>query len=220
MIPKQKAEEILESIWNTDEAGEYTVEAVRRHCPEEISDSELEQLEADGLVLREGARILFTAEGKERARGVVRRHRLTECLLTFVLKLPEDKAHDIACDMEHILPPEMVSSICTLLGHPSHSPSGKAIPRGDDCRENQTTVNVAIVNLTDLRPGESGTVAYIQPKNHERLHRLTSFGIVPGVPVELHQKYPAYCIKFEETELALDKDVAEDIYVRKHSPEG
>jgi len=219
MVSKQKAEEILESIWNTDEAGEFTVEAVRRHCPEEVADADLEQLEADGLVLREGARILFTAEGKERAQGVVRRHRLTECLLTFVLKLPEDRAHDIACDMEHILPPEMVSSICTLLGHPSHSPGGKPIPRGDDCRDKQTTVDVAIVNLTELRPGESGTVAYIKPKHHERLHRLTSFGIVPGVPVELHQKYPAYCIKFEETELALDKDAAEDIYVRRHEPQ-
>lgn len=215
MIPKQKAEEILESIWNTDEAGEFTVEAVRRDCPEEITDAELEQMEADGQVLREGERILFTADGKEQARGVVRRHRLTECLLTFVLGLPEEQAHDIACDMEHILPPEMVSSICTLLGHPAHSPGGKLIPRGDDCRQKQTTVDVAIVNLTELRPGEGGTVAYIKPKDHERLHRLTAFGIVPGVPIELHQKYPAYCIKFEETELALDKDVAEDIYVRR-----
>jgi DtxR family Mn-dependent transcriptional regulator len=215
MISKQKAEEILESIWDADEAGEFTVEAVRRHCSEEISDAELAQLEADGLVLREGSRILFSAEGKERARGVVRRHRLTECLLTFVLKLPEEKAHDIACDMEHILPLEMVSSICTLLGHPSHSPGGLPIPRGEDCRQKQTTVGVAIVNLTELSAGEGGTVAYIQPKDHGRLHRLTAFGIVPGVFVELHQKYPAYCIKFEETELALDRDVAEDIYVRK-----
>jgi len=215
MIPKQKVEEILESVWNTEEAGEFTVEAVRRDCPEEITDAELELLEADGQLLREGPRILFTAEGKERARGVVRRHRLTECLLTFVLGLPEEQAHDIACDMEHHLPVEMVSSICTLLGHPSHSPGGKRIPRGHDCRENQTTVDVAIVNLTELRPGESGTVAYIKPKHHDRLHRLTAFGIVPGVPIELHQKYPAYCIKFEETELAIDKDVAEDIFVRR-----
>lgn len=219
MLSKQKAEEILESIWNTDEAGEFTVAAVRRHCEEEITEEDLEQLESDGFVLREGERILFTAEGKERARGVVRRHRLTECLLTFVLGLPEEKAHDIACDMEHILPSEMVSSICTLLGHPSHSPGGKPIPRGDDCRQKQTTVGVAIVNLTELNPGERGMVAYIKPKHHERLHRLTAFGIVPGVPVELHQKYPAYCIKFEETELALDKDVAEDIYIRR-LPEG
>ena len=48
-----------------------------------------------------------------------------------------------------------------------------------------------------------------------RLHRLTGFGIVPGVTVKLHQTYPAFCIKFEETELAIERDVAEDIFVSR-----
>ena len=89
MIPRQKAEEVLEAIWNADEAGEFTLDAVRTYCPEEISDGNLQQLEADGLLIRQGERILFTPEGKERAKGVIRRHRLTESLLTYVLGLPE-----------------------------------------------------------------------------------------------------------------------------------
>ncbi len=92
MIPRQKVEEILEAIWKADEAGEFTLGAVRRHCPEEISDANLQHLETEGLVIRQGERILFTAEGKEQARGVIRRHRLTESLLTYVLGLPEEKA--------------------------------------------------------------------------------------------------------------------------------
>ena len=215
MIPKQKVEEVLEAIWRADEAGEFTLDTVRRYCPEEISDENLQQLEADGLVIRQGERILFTPEGKEQAKGVVRRHRLTESLLTYVLGLPEDKADAIACDMEHTLPPEMERSICTLLGHPPFSPAGKPIPPGEDCREKLSSVAAAIVNLCDLSPGEEGRIAYIRPKNHDRLHRLTSFGIVPGVTVKLHQTYPAFCIKFEETELAIDPDVAEDIFVSK-----
>jgi DtxR family Mn-dependent transcriptional regulator len=132
-----------------------------------------------------------------------------------VLGLPEDKADAIACDMEHALPPEMERSICTLLGHPSFSPAGKPIPPGDDCIEKLSSFDAAIVNLCDLSPGEEGRIAYIRPKNHTRLHRLTAFGIVPGVTVKLHQTYPAFCIKFEETELAIDPDVAEDIFVSK-----
>jgi DtxR family Mn-dependent transcriptional regulator len=215
MIPKQKVEEVLEAIWNADEAGEFTLDAVRRHCPEEISDANLQDLEADGLVIRQGERILFTPEGKEQAKGVVRRHRLTESLLTYVLGLPEDKADAIACEMEHKLPPEMECSICTLLGHPPFSPAGKPIPPGEDCLEKLSTVDAAIVNLCDLRPGEVGRIVYIRPKNHTRLHRLSAFGIVPGVSVKLHQTYPAFCIKFEETELAIERDVAEDIFVSK-----
>jgi len=215
MIPRQKVEEVLEAIWNADEAGEFTLDAVRKHCPEEISDGHLQQLEADGLVIRQGERILFTAEGKEQAQGVVRRHRLTESLLTYVLGLSEEKADAIACDMEHTLPPEMERSICTLLGHPPFSPAGKPIPPGSDCLQKLSSVDAAIVNLCDLSPGEEGRIAYIRPKSHNRLHRLTAFGIVPGVTVKLHQTYPAFCIKFEETELAIDPDVAEDIFVSK-----
>jgi DtxR family Mn-dependent transcriptional regulator len=215
MIPRQKVEEVLEAIWRADEAGEFTLDDVRRYCPEEISDGNLEQLEADDLVIRQGARILFTALGKEQAQGVIRRHRLTESLLTYVLGLPGEKADAIACDMEHTLPPEMERSICTLLGHPPFSPAGKPIPPGEDCRQKLSSVDAAIVNLCDLAPGEQGRIAYIRPKNHARLHRLTAFGIVPGVTVKLHQTYPAFCIKFEETELAIDPDVAEDIFVSK-----
>jgi DtxR family Mn-dependent transcriptional regulator len=214
MIPRQKVEEILEAIWKADEAGEFTLGAVRRHCPEKISDANLQHLETDGLVIRQGERILFTAEGKEQAQGVIRRHRLTESLLTYVLGLPEEKAD------AHALPPEMERSICTLLGHPPFSPTGKPIPPGDDCRQKLSSVDAAIVNLCELSPGEQGRVAYIRPKNHARLHRLTAFGIVPGVTVKLHQTYPAFCLKFEETELAIDPDVAEDIFVSRIGPAG
>jgi DtxR family Mn-dependent transcriptional regulator len=148
---------------------------------------------------------------------VIRRHRLTESLLTYVLGLPEEKADAIACDMEHTLPPEMERSICTLLGHPPFSPAGKPIPPGEDCLQKLSSIDAAIVNLCDLVPGEEGRIAYIRPKNHTRLHRLSAFGIVPGVTVKLHQTYPAFCIKFEETELAIDPDVAEDIFVSKIS---
>jgi DtxR family Mn-dependent transcriptional regulator len=220
MIPRQKVEEILEAIWNADEAGEFTLDAVRKCCPERIPEANLQHLEAEGLVIRQGQRILFTAEGKEQAQGVIRRHRLTESLLTYVLGLPEEKADAIACDMEHTLPPEMERSICTLLGHPPFSPTGKAIPPGEDCRQKLRSVDRAIVNLCELSPGEEGRIAYIRPKNHARLHRLTAFGIVPGVTVKLHQTYPAFCLKFEETELAVDPDVAEDIFVSRIGPAG
>jgi DtxR family Mn-dependent transcriptional regulator len=215
MIPRQKVEEILEAIWKADEGGEFTLAAARRYCPEEISDAHLRDLESEELIIREGERILFSAEGREQARAVIRRHRLTESLLTYVLGMPEEKADAIACEMEHQLPPEMERSICTLLGHPPFSPTGKPIPPGDDCREKLNSVDAAIMNLCDLSPGDEGRIVYIRPKNHSRLHRLTAFGLVPGVTVRLHQTYPAFCLKFEETELAIDPDVAEDIFVSR-----
>jgi DtxR family Mn-dependent transcriptional regulator len=217
MLSQQKTEEILEAVWVADEEGDDSAANVRAHCPEDVSDDDLAELQRQDLVITEDQHLRLTGRGRTQARGVVRRHRLTESLLTYVLKLPESQAHEIACHMEHILPPEMEISICTLLGHPEFSPEGKPIPPGEDCLERLDSVQVQIVNLCEMKPGEEGRIAYIKPKHHRRLHRLSSFGIVPGVVVELHQRSPAYVIKFEQTELAIDRDVAEDIYVRRIS---
>jgi DtxR family Mn-dependent transcriptional regulator len=77
-----------------------------------------------------------------------------------------------------------------------------------------------IVNLTALQPGERGRITYITPKHHDRLHRLTSFGLIPGTVIELHQKRPAYCIRYEGTEIAINADIAEDIFVSRIAPNG
>ena len=41
------------------------------------------------------------------------------------------------------------------------------------------------------------------------------FGLTPGTVVQLHQRSPAFCIRYEGTELALDREVAEDIFVTR-----
>ena len=55
--------------------------------------------------------------------------------------------------------------------------------------------------------------AYINTTSHPRLHKLISFGLTPGVSIKIHQKSPSFVISCEQTELALEKDVARDIYV-------
>jgi len=63
--------------------------------------------------------------------------------------------------------------------------------------------------------GETVKVAYILTHSHPRLHKLMSFGIAPGVKIRMHQKYPSYIIQVEETQIALEKEVISDIYVRR-----
>ena len=58
-------------------------------------------------------------------------------------------------------------------------------------------------------------MVYLKPKDHHRLHKLTSLGLTPNVLLELHQRHPAYCVRFEGTELAFDRDVAADIFVAR-----
>ena len=206
-------EELLEALWKVDEGGDPSIDAIRRVLPIELREDDLELLDKRGLVTRDGSHVRLTFDGRAEARSVVRRHRLAESLFATVLDIGPDRQEQVACEVEHTLLPELEEAICTLLGHPSLCPDGKPIPPGRCCGSHRTITSTAVVSLCSLSPGERGRVRYIRPKNHERLHRLTSFGLTPGTVVEVHQRAPAFCIRFEGTELALDRDVAEDIFL-------
>ena len=212
---KKAFEEILEAIWKADEDGDSSLDAIRASCPDQIEEEDLGLLEKRKLITRETNKLLLTYEGRKEAKGVVRRHRLAESLFATVLDLDVEKREAIACEVEHTLLPETEQAICTLLGHPTTCPDGKPIPPGHCCSAGRTMASAVVVSLDNLRPGDKGRITYIKPKNHSRLHRLNSFGLTPGTMVEMHQRSPAFCIRYEGTELALNRDVAEDIYVAK-----
>ncbi len=213
-------EEILESMWKVDENLETsTAAAVRKMCPDNIAEEDLLSLEKQGFIVRSGDIITMTEEGRAEAEGVVRRHRLAEVLFSTMLNLDAKQREDAACEVEHTLLPEMEQAICTLLGHPTTCPDGKPIPRGKCCFAHRTVAATVIVSLSQLSPGEKGRIMYIKPKHHARFHRLSSFGLTPGTLVEVHQRFPALCIRYEGTELALNRDAAEDIFVARVNTE-
>lgn len=45
--------------------------------------------------------------------------------------------------------------------------------------------------------------------------QLSGFGFYPGAIIQIHQKFPSYIIRTDQTELALETDVACRIWVRR-----
>lgn len=211
----QKHEEILEAIWTTSENDKYSIAAIKKECHEDLSDSDLSKLEKRGLIVMSGDKILFTEDGKSCAEKIIRRHRLAEVLVHSILMLKDSKMEEIACKVEHTLLPEIEESICTLLGHPETCPDGRSIPRGRCCGKSIKAINNMVVSLNELKSDESAKVMYIRPGNHAQLHQLLSFGLNPGVIVTVHHHIPTFCIKFENTELALDEEIVKNIFVLK-----
>lgn len=211
----KQLEHTLEAILMSTQRGDKTIEGARSFHTDAVSTAEIEALKKEGLLEREGRQLELTPTGLELAEDVVRRHRLTEVLLSTVLGLSAERASEIGCMVEHDIRPEMVEAVCTLLGHPVHCPHGDPIPPGHCCRDKRTTIESTVVPLTSLSAGESGRVVYITPRSYPRLQRLMSLGITPGVRVTLHRRRPAFCLRFEETELAVDRDVAADIHVAR-----
>jgi putative ABC transport system ATP-binding protein len=85
------------------------------------------------LVLLQNGEVQLTPAGSQRARGVVRRHRLAERLFKDTFSIEDSEAQTQACKFEHIISPELDQRICTFLGHPKTCPHGNPIPPGDCC---------------------------------------------------------------------------------------
>jgi DtxR family Mn-dependent transcriptional regulator len=160
-------------------------------------------------------RVELTQAGEQRARDVVRRHRLTERLFRDLLQLSDDATESQACEFEHILSPEATESVCTLLGHPPTCPHGKAIPPGPCCGAVQKTLRPLVTGLPSFELGAAGRIVFIAPKFHDRMDRLAALGVIPGSEIRLHQRSPSFVIEVGETTIALDPEIAREIYVKR-----
>jgi DtxR family Mn-dependent transcriptional regulator len=72
-----------------------------------------------------------------------------------------------------------------------------------------------MVPLSDLRPGQSGEVVEIKAATSGRLLSLSSLGLAPGSLIRLQQRVPAFIVWVGETQLSLDREVAQDILLRR-----
>lgn len=77
--------------------------------------------------------VSLTEKGSDRARFILRNHRLVEMFLVQVVGVERAKVHSYACAMEHSIPPELDRWLCAQLGHPRRSLGGKEIPPGACC---------------------------------------------------------------------------------------
>jgi DtxR family transcriptional regulator, Mn-dependent transcriptional regulator len=208
-------EEALEVLWKNKQCNQKDKKTLQADIANWIGDKVYEDLIAQKFIYVDGDNIELTKEGEETGRSITRRHRLTERLLADVLEVKGEDVDKVACEFEHIISADVTDSICTLLGHPKMCPHGLAIPPGNCCEKSSEKVGSIVMPLTKLTVGESAMVAYIVTANHPHLHKLLSMGIVPGTRIHLHQNSPSFVIDAGETQIALDADMAGQIYVRK-----
>ena len=219
----REIEEILETVFTEREQGRDAIEGVVARAGEHAGHpgaAAFDELAGAGLVRLDGGRLELTDEGERRARGVVRRHRLAERLFRDLLDLGEGTMESQACEFEHILSSEATDSVCTLLGHPPTCPHGKPIPPGSCCAQYQKTVRPLVTGLGSFELGARGRLVFIAPKFHDRMDRLAALGVVPGSELRLRQRAPSFVIEVGETTIALDPEIAGEIYVKRVQPTG
>jgi Mn-dependent DtxR family transcriptional regulator len=140
----------------------------------------LKRLQRDGLVAQDRRKVIsLTTDGLERAEQMVRRHRLAECLLTDVLKVPWWRAYEEAHLLEHGISEVTEPHLVGTLGNPSRSPFGYPIPGEGQSHKLPSRT------LADVAEGESVIVDRVFEEDEELLKFFFDEHVVPGAVVSL-----------------------------------
>ena len=214
-MPKN-IEEILEFIVAEQPVDKCLIKSITDFYGEKITNL-LEKMVSQKFITIDNNYLYLTDLGKQKAKEVIRRHRLAECLLKDVFEVKDFVMESSACEFEHILMLELVESICTFLGHPNKCPHGKYIPPGECCKQFKLFIQPLVKPLKDLDVGDAAVIVFITSHAKHSIGRLGSLGIMPGQIVRLIQKSPSYILKLDYTMLALDDSIASQIYVKPTS---
>ncbi len=214
-MEKERIDEALELLWELNEEGHPDVKRFKLNSDDADTDGLIEVLLKEGLAVVENDIIKPIGRGRELAKGLIRRHRLAERLFTDVFDLAKDAVEEDACKMEHILSEELTDSVCTFLGHPPTCPHDKPIPRGECCKKYRVDVQPVVVRLSDFEVGQSAKILFITPSEASGIGRLSSIGIIPGTVIKLVQKRPSIVLQVDETTIAIDSELAKEIFVKK-----
>ncbi|HHL40199.1 MAG TPA: DtxR family transcriptional regulator [Deltaproteobacteria bacterium] len=215
MIDKERVDEALQLLWILDEDGASTVAAFEERSHDAEPGEVLDHVVRSGLARRDGDGLSLTDEGRAEARGLIRRHRLSERLFSEVFDIRDPVAHEDACKLEHILSEELTDSVCTFLAHPDTCQHGKPIPRGECCKKYTVEMTPLVVRLSDFEVGARCKIVFIASTDTGRFKKLNSIGILAGSVIKLLRKKPTVVLQVDETTVAIDPDMAAEIYVRK-----
>lgn len=210
-------EEYLEGIYRLQEksgvARTSDIVKVLQVVPGTVTNT-VERLEKEGMLRHEPYRgVKLTDKGRKIALDVIRRHRLSERLLTDFMHVDWDKAHDAACKLEHGITNDVIKKLEKALGHPKTCPHGNPIPTacGGIVEEKSEP-------LSTFRSKESGVVAKIEEETPEVLKYIADLGLLPGASIEIVEKAPfdgPVTVKVGGANQALSLSMASNIWVKR-----
>jgi DtxR family Mn-dependent transcriptional regulator len=189
----------LRTIFELEEEG---IPPMRARIAERLGQSgptvsqTVARMERDGLLNLDKERHLeLTTEGRHQATRVMRKHRLAECMLVEMLKMPWEEVHAEACRWEHVMSDSVERRLMEILDHPTVSPFGNPIPGLAEIDSTLETEPVAAKNLVTITEivGEEPSGVTIRrlaetiQLDEEVMARLRRVGALPGARVKAYR---------------------------------
>ncbi len=218
-IPSTSIEEYLEAVLRllSIKPGEYAKTGELANmlgvAPASVTQM-LQKLSAKGYLRYQksrGARL--TSKGRRLALDVLRRHRIAERLLVDVLGVSWEKAHEIACEWEHLLTPELCDRVLERLDDPATCPHGNPIPSANGSIE-----AIPSKSLADLEEGEEAIIDCISDESPEVLRMIAAIGMLPGEPIRVVQVSSlgdTFLVEVGTAQFALSHEIAKRVRIRK-----
>ncbi len=173
----------------------------------------LKRLLRDQLVTIDARKIIrLTPEGLRRAEQMVRRHRLAECLITDVLKVPWWRAYEEAHLLEHGISDITEPNLYETLGRPQRSPFGYPIPGHGPVKK------LTMTTLADIQEGERVEIDRVFEEDEQLLQFFDEEDIRPGETVLLESVAPyrgTVTARIGERSVVMGTQVASRIWVNR-----
>jgi DtxR family Mn-dependent transcriptional regulator len=140
----------------------------------------LKRMERDGWITISDDKVInLTEQGRTMAMSVIRRHMLTEWMLSRVLKLPFSELHREAHHIEHTLSSEVEERLKTEMDDPRLCPHGNPLPGfEDEVNQWQPLSQVSVDQDVVLRRIHENI-----EDQYESLSFLEANGLTPGTRI-------------------------------------
>ncbi len=156
--------------------------------------------------------VTLTGTGVNAAVNIIRKHRLWEVFLVEKLGFKWDEVHDIAEELEHINSDTLINRLDDFLGNPVADPHGDPIPDRSGLIKHKK-----LVKISDMQPGESGTVSGVSEHSSLFLKLLEKMGLTLGAKIiisELIEFDGSIMLTIDQkTERTISREVAKNILV-------
>ena len=216
--PTATVEDYLATIYIWERDGQAVIAArlaeIFEVTPPTVTET-LQRMKGDGWITvgrRKGVQL--TETGREAARSVIRRHMLTEWLLTRVLNMPWSKAHAEAHQIEHAISEETEVQMRASLNDPQVCPHGNPLPGYEQ-------VAADWLPLIETQAGDRLVIRRIHEAaeaDTPLLQFLETNSIAPGVRAQVIEVLPfnqTITLKLGDRSLALGFSAARHIFVER-----
>jgi len=162
------------------------------------------------ISIDESKHIHLTPSGSEAAQSVIRRHMLTEWLLSRVLDIPWSELHAEADKLEHSISRDVEDRLAATLEDPSACPHGNPMPGQESISNNWQA-------LTSFTKGDTCIIKRIHEwleDNPETMKFLENNLVLPGNIAEIQEVLPfnkTIQLKIKDKRVTIGFDIADKI---------